>query len=285
MSRKELLENIVVGTSVAIMVALIGVSIALVTGTNVWFLGQEDWIHPFSAGLLFGLGPYGFLLAARQRKVLAMEDRFPDLLRDLAASHRGGLTLPASISIAARGDYGALTPEVQRMASQLSWNVGFQEALTEFQTRVNTPLVVRAVNLILQADRSGASTVRVLLAASRDVREIKKLENERRVQMSLYTIIVYIAFFVLLGVIAAMYSQFIPEVLKASEQTEGQDVPFLQNTPTLVEFQLFYFLTAMVQAVGDGFVAGALGSGSPILGLRHSFIMTAITWILFALIL
>ena len=49
-------------------------------------------------------------------------------LRDVAASHRGGLTLTASVQIAAKGEYGELTPEIRKMADQLSWNVPFNEA-------------------------------------------------------------------------------------------------------------------------------------------------------------
>jgi flagellar protein FlaJ len=269
--------------------------ILIFTGATVFafmlFMGQvgpfksDYWIHFFSFGLLAGMGPYGYILNAQQRRRLGIEDRFPDFLRDLAASHRGGLTLPAAIAIAARGDYGPLSKDVRIMADQLSWNVSFQEALLAFKDRTDTPLVSRAVNLILEADRSGASTVRVLLAASRDVREVKKLDNERRIQMSLYTVVVYVSFFVLLGVVAAMYSQFIPEVLASAEAIAGSDAPFLQNTPSLKEFQLFYFMTAIVQAVGDGLVAGSLGSGKAAFGLKHSFIMTAFTWGIFALIL
>jgi hypothetical protein len=44
-------------------------------------------------------------------------------------------------------------------------------------------------------------------------------------------------------------------------------------------------MTAIVQAVGDGLVAGSLGSGKAAFGLKHSFIMTAFTWGIFALIL
>ncbi|MGB1697518.1 MAG: type II secretion system F family protein [Thermoplasmatota archaeon] len=268
-----------------LMAVLIGASVALLLGQTIGPVEGDHWIHLMSAGILAGIGPYGFILSARERNRLAMEDRFPDFLRDLAASHRGGLTLPAAIAVAARGDYGPLSGEIRKMADQLSWNVNFREALENFAQRVDAPLVARAVNLILEADRSGASTVQVLMAASRDVREIKKLDNERRVQMSLYTIVVYVAFFVLLGVVASMYTQFIPEVMRTADQVAGEDVPFLQDLPSLREFQLFYFLTAIVQAVGDGIVAGALGAGKPVLGLKHSFIMTAFTWLTFALIL
>lgn len=282
--RRATWEKIATTTGIVLAVCFMGFSVVLLR-QNVGPLDSDFWIHFFSFGLLAGIGPYGFILSAKERRRLAIEDRFPDFLRDLAASHRGGLTLPAAIAIAARGDYGPLTKDVRKMADQLSWNVSFQEALLAFQDRTDTPLVYRAVNLILEADRSGASTVRVLLAASRDVREIKKLDNERRVQMSLYTIVVYVAFFVLLGVVAAMYNKFIPEVLASAEAIAGTDAPFLQNTPSLLQFQLFYFLTAIVQSVGDGLVAGSLGAGKAALGLKHSFIMTAFTWGTFALLI
>jgi flagellar protein FlaJ len=252
-------------------------------------------IHFLSFGLMFGLGPYGLYAAAEQRRIRRLEERFPDYLRDLAASHMGGLTLSQSAITAAKGEYGELTPEIRKVADQLSWNVSFSEALARLAERVHTPLVQRAVNLILQADRSGGSTTDVLLAAARDAREIKTLETERRIAMSLYTIVVYVTFFVFLGVVAILYSQFAPQIIGA-----GHDAAAAQSSDanadlggfglgdsglSLGDYQLFYYLAALVQGIGDGIVAGLLGNGKAVLGLRHAFLMVLFSYFTFLVLL
>jgi hypothetical protein len=257
------------------------------------YLPHDTWIHFLCLGLLTGLGPYGFYATREHARVRRLEDRFPDFLRDIASSHKGGLTLHQAAAIAARGEYGDLTPEVRKMADQLSWNVSFSEALERFADRVQTPLVQRAVSLILQANKSGGSTTDVLLAAARDAREIKNLENERRVTMGLYTVVVYITFFVFLGVAAILYAQFAPQIV-ASQQSVSQlqaggasstAAGFGGDSISLRQYQIFYFMAAVVQGVGDGIVAGLLGTGKAVLGLRHAFLMVLFAYITFAFLL
>ena len=242
-------------------------------------------------GLMTALGPYGFYAAYEHRRIRRLEERFPDYLRDLAASHAGGLTLAQAATIAARGEYGDLTPEVRKIADQLSWNVPFSEALLRFAERVHTPLVLRAVNLILQADRSGGSTIDVLLAAARDAREIKTMQTERRLSMSLYTVVVYVTFFVFLGVVAVLYLQFAPKIVGASSDiqqlqgSEGFVASGLEGSDiTLADYRLFYFLASVVQAIGDGVVAELLAHGRASLGLRHAFIMVFMCYLTFVVL-
>ncbi len=247
---------------------------------------NDSWFDILGIGVLVALGPYGFYAANRHKRIRMMEDRFPDFLRDLASSHKGGLTLYASVEVAARGDYGSLTPEVRKMADQLSWHVPFEEALERFAERVQTPLVVRAVNLILEASRSGGSTTEVLVAAARDAREIKNLENDRRLSMSVYTIVIYVTFFVFLLVASILYDQFIPQILKSAEEAAALGSTNVGNADfginvTLDDYRVFYFTAAIVQGIGDGILAGMMGSGRAVLGLRHSFLMVLIAWATF----
>ncbi len=288
---KKLRERFLLGGCAVVTLLLWIPAFLLFTGTPLAGLQPDAWIHFFCIGLLVALGPYGFYAAREQKRMRQLEERFPDFLRDIASSHKGGLTLAGSLAVAARGDYGPLTPEVQKMADQVSWNVGFQEILQRFAERVRTPLVQRAVTLILQADRSGGATTEVLMAAARDAREIKTLETERRLNMSLYTVVIYVTFFVFLSVAAILYAQFVPQLVAASEATSQSDSlanfgsTFGGHGLNVRDFQLFYLMAAVMQGLGDGIVAGQMGSGKAILGLRHAFVMVALAYIGFALFL
>lgn len=282
LGRNLLIGSLVVAAGFAIVAA------ALAQNLNVLNIPKGRWTDLLAIGALVALGPYGFHAAQTARRTRRMEERFPDFLRDLASSHRGGLTLPAAVAIAARGDYGTLSPEVHRMADQMSWNVSFREALQRFGERVRTPLVERAVNLILEADRSGGSTSDVLLAAARDARQIKTLENERSLSMMLYTIVIYITFGVFLLVAAVMYGQFVPEIVNASERLGDSSLAASGgaiDTATLPQYRAFYHIAAISQGLGSGIIAGMMGSGKAVLGLRHSFIMVFMGAFLFGVFL
>lgn len=289
---RRLRRRLVLGASITGAALLLVPGALLAAGIALPGIPITAWIHFVCLGTLAGLGPYGFYAAREARRVRGIEERFADFLRDVASGHQGGLTLPAAVIVASRGEYGPLTPEVQKMAEQLSWNLPFTEALERFAERVDTPLVRRAVNLILQANRSGGSTIEVLMAASRDAREIKSLETERRLTMSLYTVVIYVTFFVFLGVAAVLYASFVPKLVEASQAAQGAQLgasgpvaglggPSL----SLRDFQVFYFMAAIMQGLGDGIVAGLMGTGRAALGLRHSFLMVLVAYVTFTFFL
>ncbi len=289
-SKKRRFEIALMVGSISGAVVLALISLLLHRDYNVLGMPRERWFDFLCFAFLVGIGPYGFYAAHEHKRIRQLEERFPDFLRDLAASHKGGLTLVQSAMIAARGEYGPLTPEICRMADQLSWNVAFDEALERFGERVSTPLIQRATTLILEASRSGGNTEDVLLAAARDAREIKNMENERRISMSVYTIVIYVTFFVFLVVAGVLYDQFVPQIIKTTADASGSSLGGVQGISgahgvTLEDYRIFFFAAAVVQGLGDGIVAGTMGNGQPRLGLRHSFVMVLITYLVFALFL
>lgn len=255
------------------------------------FLGlhRVNWLDLLAVALLGGFGPYGFYVHRGFRRRQSLEERFPDFLRDLAASNRAGLTLTSAVTISAKGEYGALSPEIEKMADQLSWNVPFFEALSRFAERVHTSLIQRSVSLINEASRSGGNVTDVILAAARDAREIKNLENERRTTMTLYTAVIYITFLVFLVSVGVLYGTFIPQLIKTTSAVAAGGLSgfggFGFNVLSIDDYRTFYYLAALVQAVGNGFVAGLIENGRLLSGMRHAFFMTLITLVVFGLVL
>jgi flagellar protein FlaJ len=240
----------------------------------------------FVFAILVGLGPYGWFAAREARRTEAIDHKFPEFLRDLAESQRSGMTLTEAVLTASKGQYGVLTGEIKKMAAQIEWGVSFSDALQRFSGRVNTPLIERTVSLIIQASSAGGNVVDVLTAAADDAREIQQIVKERKQQMSIYTMIIYIAFAVFIGVIAVLNAQFIPEVAKAVSKADGVSIGGLHfKAFDQDDFKILFFHAAIIQGFGGGIVGGVMSGGKPIHGLRHSFILVFIAWVLFRVII
>lgn len=246
-------------------------------------LGTADYMA-FTA--FAAIGPMSFYAYAQKRRIRAMEDRFPELLRDLAESRRAGLTLVSALRSASYGDYGPLTPEIHTMARQLSWGVPFERVLALFADRIHTPLVDRSVSLILEAGKAGGRVTDVLLAAARDAREIRLLGRDRRLQMSTYIMIVYVAALVFLAVVAIMANMFVPRIVEAGATIEeiGQSAGFSGSVLPLEEYIFFYFGAAIIQSLGSGLVAGTLEDGQVVSGFRHAFLLMLVSYVTFRII-
>ena len=240
----------------------------------------------FVFGILIGLGPYGWYAAREARRTEAIDQKFPEFLRDLAESQRAGMTLTEAVLTASKGSYGMLTPDIRKMAAQIEWGVSFSDALERFAKRVRTPLIERTVSLIIQASSAGGNVVDVLTAAAEDAREIQQIVKERKQSMSIYVMIIYIAFAVFVGVIAVLNAQFIPEVAKAVEKADGVSIGGLNFKKfDQDDFKILFFHAAVIQGLGGGIVGGVMSQGKMVFGLRHSFILVSIAWVLFRLVI
>jgi len=153
---------------------------------------------------LLGTGVFGLYEGLRLHRVRKIDERFPDFVRDLAESRRAGMTFTKAILHAAKGNYGILTYEIRKISQQISWGNSVDEALSSFSRRVNTKLVRRTISLIIEASRSGGNVADVLDAASKDAREIRLLETERRSSMLSYVAVIYVGMGVFLLIIAIL---------------------------------------------------------------------------------
>lgn len=282
------LRAILLTTSLGASAALLVLTLLLLDGHAIAGLHPSQWTGALTAAIVIGMGPYGALHHIRLQRIRRLEDRFPDFLRDIAIARRSGLTLANAVQVSARGDYGELTPELRRMADQIGWGLTFGEALDHFTRRVQAPQIERTVALIQEAGRSGGSITDVILAAARDARETRTLEDERRISMGLYVAIIYITFLVFLGIVTVMQTAFIPEVLAAGDASTAAAAAGVGALDfsgiTLQQYHQFYYMAALAQGVGNGLVAGIIENGRIASGLRHSVAMALIAWLAFAFI-
>ncbi|MFQ5909714.1 MAG: type II secretion system F family protein [Thermoplasmata archaeon] len=239
--------------------------------------------------ILVLIGPYGFYLQKKQKEIAAIETRLPDFLRDVAEAGRFGMTLAEAIVVASSGRYGKLTAEIEKMASQIQWGVPATEALRLFDERVKTPMIDRVVSIIVKSSDAGGDVADVLTMVSHDAKETQLTEQERKIAMTTYIAVIYISFFVFLVTIAILNATFLPKMLEASQSlgavgggsSGGIESPLAPDLPSVIfNIQLAFFLAAIIHAVGDGLLAGVLDNGKVANGLRHSFLMLLIGFLL-----
>ncbi|MCI4320181.1 MAG: type II secretion system F family protein [Thermoplasmata archaeon] len=248
--------------------------------------GEDSGLNPaldFGViGLLAIMGPYGFLMAAKLRRISKIEERLPDFLRDVAEAGRFGMTLPDAIVVASRGRYGLLTDEIKHMASQLEWGVPVATALRLFEERIKTPLTSRVVSIITRANSAGGNVADVLTMVARDTREIQLSGEQRRITMLTYVTVIWIAFFVFLVTIYIMAAVFLPQMVLAgrgisqgSLSSAGAVTLSFGYVPILF---VAFLVAVIVHAVGDGIMAGVLMNGRISEGLQHATLLLIIGW-------
>lgn len=267
---------------IAIPIALIFLSIAgLRTGLTPAF----DHVVYFT--VLITIIPPGLLQIVRTRKIKKIEEYFPNFLRDIAEMNRSGMTLTRAVNTVSKGEYGDLSEEISLIDASLSWGISFEESLERFANRVHTSLIFRSVALINQASRAGGNVPDVLEVAARDAYTIKLMERERFSSMIVYVVIAYMSFFVFLFVIAILSYTFIPVMADAANTAAGAG----GNTASYIRrfdpgvFERLFFHAGLIQGFVSGLVAGQMGEGNVVAGLKHSLILSLVAWIIFVFII
>jgi len=197
----------------------------------------------------------------------SIDECLPDLFRSIVQAQQTGMTLPQALEQASKRDYGSLTAELRKMVNQMSWGLSFEEALKEFEKRVDTPLTQKTVPLIIEASRSGGRVEKVFAPMGNFVQSTLTMEKERKAQTRPYIAIIYVAFFVFVFTIVLLFKTFFVEMGNSSL------VGFSALSPS--DAWRIFFHMSTIQAFFGGLVAGKMGEGSIGAGLKHSVILMA----------
>ena len=221
---------------------------------------------------------------AKSHKESKIQSQIPDFLKKLASTNETGMTLGDSIKLMTRSDIG-LTKEIKKINNDINWGVDINEALIRFANRVRTFSVSRSITLVTKANESSGDISEVLTIAARDASAEQELTRERVVNMFIYLVIIYMAFFVFVGIIYIISATFLEEMVKASEGSGGgAGVPMSLTREKLGDYNRMFFHGALIQGFSSGLIAGVMGEGSVLSGLKHSVIMATCGYLIFTLL-
>jgi len=255
--------------------------------------------------LVIGIVPFVIISYFEFQWIRAIEDQMPTFLLDLAETQKTGIPLPDALRAVSRTDYGRLSPEIKKINDQISWGIPVQEVLDRFSYRMKKSDMVRRIVRIINATySSGGDIARTMEATASDIASIKEASQERKAMMFQHVIVMYAIYFIFIGIIVGLSKTLIPMLQLNMETAALGGVLTFQDPcaacagavqlfcvscstfyatcsmfalgigPTCY-YRALFVLMAIVQGIFSGLVAGQIGEGSVIAGVKHSLIMTA----------
>ncbi|OYT42466.1 MAG: hypothetical protein B6U88_03290 [Candidatus Aenigmarchaeota archaeon ex4484_56] len=242
------------------------------------FLFLRDITNIFSSVLLMAcimfIVPIALVRYTAIAKVKALEDSFPQFMRDLVESIRAGMTLPQAIDSISKNDYGKLNPYVKRLNAQLQWGIPFGKAFLKFTRSTKSPLIGRIGSTIIESHRFGGNLTDVFEAISTTTIEIERLREERKLYLNSQLISSYIIFFVFLGVIIGLEKFLVPTLsnISVKELTLGT----VTSTDIALEYKSIFRNLIILQGLFAGLVIGKMSEGALSAGIKHSLFLLVI---------
>ncbi|HIE32300.1 MAG TPA: secretion system protein [Methanosarcinales archaeon] len=214
-----------------------------------------------------------------------LQKQIPGFLSKLASTNETGMTMRDSIKLMSRSDIGTLSKQIKLIWKDIDWGMDVNDSLVRFANRIRTHVVSRSITLITRANESSGDIGEVLEVAARDAETEQTLKRERVMNMMIYIIIIYISFLVFVGVIYVITDTFLAQMAEAGEQMaeSGGNAGFL-GAFDLDVYKRMFFHAALIQGLCSGLIAGVMGEGSVLSGLKHSIIMVTVSLLVFKLL-
>jgi flagellar protein FlaJ len=244
---------------------------------------------PIVEATLFSVGVFAIIHELNKRRVRAIEKMVPDFLDRLASINDAGVSVVESLERLVRSDLDALNPELERTWRDVQWGADVRQAFRRMDRRIDSPMVSRATVLITNAMAASGEIAPVLEIAADETRAGRRLQRERRQEMLTYLMVIYISFFVFIGIVVALTSSFIPAIENANLSGGGGQLPGGVSSGLFAgiggvntaAYKLIFFHAAVIQAILSGIVGGQLGEGAIQDGAKHVVILLTATMIAF----
>jgi archaeal flagellar protein FlaJ len=265
-------KQLTVGLSIVAVIIAVAIIAAISFSALTTYLNEI-----FLVSLLVILVPSAILDLKHQRWISSIENQMPLLVRGVAESQETGMTLIRALEkvVDDKMVSGPLSKEVKQLVIEMSWGASFEDALTNFKNRINSPIVNRFCVLVLEASRSGGTIKKVFTATAGFMEEMKDIDRETDSQMKPYIIVIYAAFAVfIITAILLVRSFFAP--MSGSQQISGNST--IGGVGSLKDF---FYQDMLVSGLTGGLMAGKIGERRLAGGMKHSILLVVIGYAVF----
>ncbi len=231
--------------------------------------------------VMIALLPLTIFHEAKRRRENIIKDQIPEILKGLASVTATGSTLMQAIEIVAKSGRGYLYDEIKRMKQSLDWGVSLVEAFRDLTERVKVSSLKRVVTILTDVITIGGDITETLHVCSRDAELERSLARERRLNMFIYVIIIYVAFFTFIGIMYVLMTKLFPkffEMSKTASSTGFMKIKVDKDALIWILSQAMIF-----QALFSGLVAGIMGEEDPCSGAKHTIVMLGVVLIILLL--
>lgn len=255
--------------------------------------------------VIVGVVPYSLYQYFTYSKYAKMEEQFPRFMKDFSESIKGGMGFTQALDMAAKTDYGALSEEIKHASHQVSWGVPFPKAMQKFAERIQGSKVMKqSFALVNEAFIAGGNVADIMESIAENIGSIRNVESEKKSAMSQQVMIMYFIYYMFLGIIIALYKLLVPMLaMRGGAEASGilafgsafdscKVVPLMCDIGTSfgftgehVYFKTLFFFMAIIQGASSGILAGVIGEGKVIAGVKHAAIMIVSSLVVFIMFL
>ena len=225
--------------------------------------------------------PFMFIVEMKERMMRKLEERIPDVFSELAMLNEAGLTILEGLRVLSQTEMGILTKEILTTRKEIEWGVLIPRAFIRFGIRVKSEILSKIVPVVVKALETAPTIKDAFYTVARYADSEVSFKKRMRSSMFLYVIIIYMCIAVFLVTSYMVITNFFKPFANVTGATSG--FGGITISLNIDEIKNSFFQIAMIVGVLSGLVAGQIGEGNVLLGLKHSYIFVIMTYVTFNL--
>jgi len=230
-----------------------------------WLKDIVDLPTTVAISLFICTAPAALVYGKLSRKRSSTESGIASFLRDLTETRKTGLSPEKCIESLSKRDYGAFSPELRRITSQISWGVSVRRVFMDFVTRTKSWLSQIVIFLLVETIDVGGGTIAMIESLARFNAMTQEVEKEKKMSVRPYIMIPYFAA-VMLVATTIMTLTFTAKTLEVGGVI-AFDLEFLK---------MIFTTSGIIHCFLIGLVAGKISEESLAAGFKHSAILVII---------
>ncbi|WP_457549821.1 type II secretion system F family protein [Archaeoglobus sp.] len=225
--------------------------------------------------------PIVFIVEVKERTMRKLEERLPDVFSELAMLNEAGLTILEGLKVLSQTEMGILTKEILTTRKEIEWGVLIPRAFVRFGIRVKSELLAKIVPVVVKALETAPTIKDAFYIVARYADSEVSFKKRMRSSTFLYVIIIYMCIAIFLVTSYMVVTNFFKPFSNITHTTSG--FGGVTVSLNLEEIKESFFQIAMIVGILSGLVAGQIGEGNVLLGLKHSYIFAIMTYVTFNL--
>lgn len=261
----SLIYGLFLGADIAVILYVMGFPI---------FLALASLAATF---ILFQASLNSIVILISDARSKAVEEVLPDALLLMAANIRSGLPPDKSLLLAARPEFGPLEVEIRSAAKRTISGKPFDESLKGMSERVDSKLLKRSVNMIIEGIRKGGELGSLLEQTAEDIRQAKVLLKEVSAIVLMYVIFIFFAAAMAAPLLYATSTYLVETMGKIGGAMPETEIPTPQQMGTLKitrvqmsgDFlQTYSLISLTITSVFGGLIIGLIRDGHEKAGIK-----------------
>ncbi len=245
-----------------------------------WFFAIDDYIF---LAIIIIFTPFTAFYEAKRKWIRRHLKLIPIFLNRVASANESGVPIYKAIAMIAKTDTSPLKEEIQKIKADLDWGMSLSDALVRFANRLRIFELSRTVTLLNESLKSTGKVTEVLMISAKDASNAELLRRERLSSMFMYVIIIYISFFIFIGIVYIISSTFLSTLAESAQVSS--ETSFLTIRLNVDFYKNIFMHATIFQGFFAGIVAGVMGEGSMSSGIKHSLIMLTVAYVLFNILI